>query len=171
MNKKNQTLWQILNGAILLDMQNGHLNWSFSELARTSSISRTTIYYYFGKTKIYLLQQAVDIFSRELSGDTHQRLEAWKNGRIVETLIESRMLVKNCPDLPSFYFFHRLKDTEIGKTIRNKENNFKKKILKFLPHISRHEVDSVFSVMLGIIFTAELSDENIQWLLQKILST
>jgi len=48
---KDDTFWKVLNTAIILDFNRGHLRWSMSELSRSSGITRSLIYYYFYKIR------------------------------------------------------------------------------------------------------------------------
>ena len=48
---KDETFWSVLYSAIELDFKRGHLRGTMSELSRMSNVTRSLIYYYFGKSK------------------------------------------------------------------------------------------------------------------------
>ena len=52
---KDETYWKILDAVIALEIRRGHQKWTISELSRLSGITRTLIYYYFGKSKLEIL--------------------------------------------------------------------------------------------------------------------
>lgn len=117
-NSKDQTYWSILNAAIALDIQKGHLNWTMSELARKSGIKRTLIYYYFGKEKIDILLEACHLFGKIYAGTSDSQKKFFQNNDFFEGLKYTKEILKECPALPVFYFTNRNQDNELSRLIK-----------------------------------------------------
>ena len=150
-SSKEEVYKAVLNAAVELDIQLGHLKWTYSLLARRSKISRSLIYYYFGKSKINILKEASLLFGQELSGVVEDRMKYWEEGQIENGLLKTRELFKNYPYLIPFYFLYRSKDNEIGELIRKYENEGHKKRRKFFPNISEAELKSLYAFHLGLV--------------------
>ena len=152
----------VLNAAIELDIQQGHLKWTYTTLARRSGISRTLIYYYFGKEKINILKEATLLFGEELAGIGDERMNAWKDGRIDIGLNKTRDLFKDYPYLIPFYFLYRTQENEIGETIRRYENEGYKKRKHFFPKLSDSELKVLFSFHLGLATFPNLEAKDVE---------
>lgn len=150
-HSKEDVYKAVLNAAIELDIQLGHLKWTYTLLSKKSQISRTLIYYYFGKEKINILKEACLLFGDEFSGQGEERMNAWKEGRIDIGLNKSRDLIKDYPYLLAFYFLYRTKENEIGELIRRSENEAYKKRKHFFPELSDKELRIMFSFHLGLV--------------------
>lgn len=155
---KNEIYWKILNAAIALDIKKGHLKWSITDIAAISKISRTLIYYYFGKSKENILLEAIKLFGQELSGHTVARTESWATGDLASTFCASRKLLAQVPCIRIFYFLRRDESTLLGNAILDFEKSFKQKIATFFPMLSADEVEGMFALFLGIVWAPELSD-------------
>jgi AcrR family transcriptional regulator len=167
---KNEIYWKILNAAIALDIKKGHLKWSITDIASISKISRTLIYYYFGKSKENILLEAIQLFGQELSGNTNSRTEAWLAGDLASTFCSSRKILLQVPGIRVFYFLRRNEPTVLGEAILNFEKNFKQKIATFFPLLSTEDVDGLFALFLGIVWSPELSDEAVHRSVGMIIS-
>jgi len=169
MNKKRQPnlekkdiYWQVLNAAIALDIKKGSLKWSMTDLSKLSKVSRTLIYYYFGKSKEGILLEAIDLFGQELSGSTPERIAAWKAGKIAATLLATRDLMNLSPSIRVFYHLNKEKESAVGIRIREFEKKLFKKICTFFPILKRSEQEGLFALILGIALTPSLSAEAIE---------
>ncbi|MEA9356035.1 TetR/AcrR family transcriptional regulator [Bacteriovorax sp. PP10] len=167
---KNEIYWKILNAAIALDIKKGHLKWSITNIATISKVSRTLIYYYFGKSKENILLEAIKLFGQELSGNTATRTTAWAAGDLASTFCASRALLARAPDIRVFYFLRRNEQTILGSAILDFEESFKQKISSFFPGLSHTEVDALFALFLGIVWAPELSDDAVMKSVSLILS-
>lgn len=159
---KKDIFWQVLNAAIALDIKRGSRKWSMTELSHDSKISRTLIYYYFGKSKENILLEAVHLFGQEFSGSTPERMDAWKQGQIAETLYATQTIFKHSPLARVFYTLNRDEKTVIGETIRDYEKKLRKKIALFFPSLNKHELEGVYAMIQGIALTPGLSLEDVQ---------
>ena len=148
--KKDRVFWSILNEAIYLEIKGGHLKWTYAELARRSGVSRSLIYYYFGKAKINLLKEACVLFGELMAGTNKEKMQYWKEGDYVQGIIEAKALFEVCPSLIPFYYLNRDKQNEIGELIRKYEKKGISKRKKFFPHLSDGEARLLFALQFGI---------------------
>ena len=159
LSAKDETYWNVLNAAIQLDFSRGHLRWTMSELSRVSKITRSLIYYYFGKSKEGLLAEAVKLIGEEFFGLNEGRLELWQQGRIADSVILTRHLLEKSPHMVAFYMVHRQADSEIGRSLRSLEVEYMKKLKRFFTKASEPSIEALFSLFLGLVFAPKLSDE------------
>ncbi len=158
---KEEVYKAVLNAAIELDIQQGHLKWTYTILARRSNISRTLIYYYFGKEKINILKEAVLLFGDEMAGNGEERMTAWKEGKISKGLIKSKELVKEYPYLLPFYFLYRDLQNDIGELIRRYEEEGNRKRELFFPQLSEQQRRIMFSFHVGLVFFPFIDNDDI----------
>jgi len=160
-SSKDEVFWKILNTAILLDFRKGHQQWTLSELSRSSGITRSLIYYYFGKSRAEILEEAVKVLGEEFFGLTPEKLTLWAKGKISDSVLLTRKAMESSPPLGAFYFVHRTRSTTIGASIRRLENQYFKKISQFFPDLSDDQVKAIFGLLFGLVFAPDLSDEAI----------
>ena len=86
--KKDEAFWKILNAAIELDYKKGHLKWTMTELSRRSGVTRSLIYYYFGRQKAAILKEAVKIVGEEFVGLNERRTTAMCGGGVALSVKE-----------------------------------------------------------------------------------
>jgi len=159
---KEEVYKAVLNAAIELDIQQGHLKWTYTILARRSKISRSLIYYYFGKEKINILKEACLLFGDEMAGNGEERMQAWKEGKISKGLIKSKELVKEYPYLLPFYFIYRTQENEIGELIRRFESEGEAKREQFFPNLSKQERRIMMSFHMGLVFFPFIDHDDIE---------
>src|SRR4051812_25454632 len=109
--KKDDAYWKILNAAIALDFRKGHQKWTLSELSRTTGITRSLIYYYFGKDRGSILNEAIRLLGEDFFGFTTAKLKLWSEGKVAEAVLTTRKAMEFSPALPAFYLAHRFKTT------------------------------------------------------------
>lgn len=157
-SKKEEIYWSVLNAAILLDFNRGHLRWSMSELSRTSKVTRSLIYYYFGKSKENILLEGVKMIGEEFFGLNPARMELWAKGKIAESVIESRRLLEKSPNMAAFYMVYRDDKTAFGDSVQSLEREYKQKLKKFFKG-SDSSMESIFGLFMGLVLAPALSDE------------
>lgn len=167
--EKDQTYWKVLSAAIELDFKKGHQKWTLSELSRKSKVTRSLIYYYFGRSKMSILDEAIKIIGDELVGLNDSRMTLWKQGRFVESLLEARFFHQKAPFISSFVMAHVRADNSIGERLREIEQSFISKIRSFFPQLSNPEVDAVYAIYWGAVF-CPIGDENSMMLVMKSLN-
>ena len=157
--EKDQTYWKVLSAAIELDFKKGHLKWTLSELSRKSKVTRSLIYYYFGRSKMSILDEAIKIIGDELVGLNQERMALWKQGKFVESLLEARFFHAKAPFISSFVLAHVRAQNSIGERLREIEGMFIEKIRNFFPNLSQPEVEAVYAIYWGAVF-CPIGDEN-----------
>ncbi len=155
---KDETFWAVLNAAIELEFVRGHQRWTMSELSRTSKITRSLIYYYFGKSKENILLEAVKLVGEELFGLSPQRLELWQKGLIAESVIQSRKLLEKAPHMSTFYMVHRNAETEIGASLRQLEKEQRQKLKRYFHDSSEPYLEALFGLLIGLVIAPKLPD-------------
>jgi hypothetical protein len=160
--KKDRVYWTILNEAIYLEIRGGHLKWTYAELARRSHVSRSLIYYYFGKDKMNLLKEACVLFGELLAGTNKEKMQYWSEGDFVQGIREAKELFKVCPSIIPFYYLHRDKKNEIGELIRSMEKKGIKKRKKFFPHLDDAQARLLFALQFGISSFPGVKDKDLE---------
>ena len=159
---RDQTFWKVLNAALDLDFRKGHLKWTMSELSRKSGITRSLIYYHFGRSKTAILQEAVRVIGEQLIGVDTERMEQWRTGDWTKALIRSRQLTHESPSLINFYFLHRSRPTEIGESLRALEGEYNKKLAVLFPHLDQIERQALFAFFWGVTFAPDVEQPAIE---------
>ena len=158
---KDEIYWKLLNTVIALDFRKGHQRWTMSELARASGVKRPLIYYYFGKSKIEILSEAVRLLGEEFFGLSKKRVSLWESGQISASVRQTRMIADRAPYLGAFYLAHREKDTRLGELIRKLEQDQFKKIKRFFPKKTDEEIKLIWGMLFGLVFSPHLSEATI----------
>lgn len=159
---KDETFWSVLNSAIELDFKRGHLRWTMSELSRMSKVTRSLIYYYFGKSKEAILLEAVKLIGEEFFGLNATRIDLWQKGQIADSVLQTRRLMEKCPHMGTFYMVHREEQTDIGASLRQLETEYKQKLKRFFAQAPDPALEATFGLFMGLVITPGLSDEAIR---------
>lgn len=161
-NKKDEIYWSVLNCALELEFKKGHLKWTMTELSRKSKITRSLIYYYFGRSKMSILEAAVNIIGEEFVGIDNQRQQLWLTGQFEKSLLEARQFYDKLPFLCAFYVNYRTKPNDIGKALLKLEQGFMKKMKKVAPKASPEQINTMFAVYFGIGFSPHVGEAEIK---------
>ena len=148
---KEEVYWKVLQAAIELDFKKGHQKWTISDVSRASGVTRSLIYYYFGRSRAALLEEAVKVIGSEVFGLTDERLEMWKKGRMLESALLSKQTAQQYPFLISFYFTHRFRQNAIGGAIRELEKKHYKKVSQFFSNVSEEQLHKQLAVLFGSV--------------------
>jgi AcrR family transcriptional regulator len=161
-SSKDETYWKILNCALDLEVKKGHLKWTLSELSRHSGVTRSLIYYYFGRSHQRILEDAVSIMGQELIGLNDSRSKMWKERRWHESLTLARHTYEKAPNMCLFYMSHRNKANSIGIKLKELEKSFIQKIKKFKPELSHEMCNTIFAIFFGITFSPHVNNGEIE---------
>ena len=164
-NKKDEAFWKVLSAAVELDFRKGHLKWTMTELSRRSGVTRSLVYYYFGRSKLSIVKSAVKIMGDEIVGMSERRLQMWREGRYLESLRESRQILEKAPYIGAFYLTCRSWPSELGETVRQMEKTLLKKIQYFIPGLGADEAKAVATIYFGMVFSPFSSDRVIDHIL------
>lgn len=167
---KDEVFWKVLNAALELDIKKGHLKWTFSDLSRRSGITRSLIYYYFGPSKVAILDAAILVIGEELVGLTPGRLQMWKDGLHIESMVEARSLFEKAPFIPIFIMIHQQAATPMGEALRKIETDFLNKIKAFHPTLQSDTIRAIYAIYFGCTFAPGVDRGAIQQVIRAIQS-
>lgn len=143
LSKKEQVYFKICDSVLLHELIKGHLKWSLSDISKHSGITRSLIYYYMGKEKEQILQEAIR-FMLELFFNTNIDKRLGVEGRMELVLTQIRQM----PHIFLYYVSERIKDTDYGVMIRDREEALFSYMEKEL-QVSREKVLKLFLMELG----------------------
>jgi AcrR family transcriptional regulator len=150
MKNKDATWWSVLRAAIELDIKRDHLKWRMSDLSRASGVSRSLIYYYFGRDRSAILSEAIRLFGEPLSGIAKNHMDLWDRKAYAEALFKARQILERIPQIFIFYLLHRNAESEIGELIRQFEKKGIQKRKKFFPSLDDQGARALYSLQMGI---------------------
>ncbi len=160
--KKDAFYWKTLNKAIELDFKKGHLKWSMSDLSRSSGVTRSLIYYYFGRSRMDIINEAVKLIGDDLLGLNSERIKLVQEKGMTCSILQSKEKLMMSPHLLSFYAHHRIRNTEIGKTLLNYEDSYFKKIKTLFPQKSFEEIELTWGIIFGLTVCPRIPLETIK---------
>jgi hypothetical protein len=166
MKDRDSTFWKVLNAALELDFRKGNLKWTMSELSRKSGITRSLIYYHFGRSKTAILNEAIVVIGEEIIATGPDRVALWREGKWAETVKLSREVASQAPHLCNFYLLHRDRPTDIGQNIRNLESAYIRKLQKLFPELPAAGIKALFAFFFGICFAPNVDDEAVKVAIQ-----
>lgn len=168
MADKGEIYNSILNASIELEVSQGHLKWSYSDLSRKSHVTRSLIYYYFGKSKMNILLEACRLFGDEIAGLGEEKMQAWERGDFSSGLKKTWKMVKRFPKILPFYYLNRNNESEISKVIADYEKAGKRKMKKFYPNLTSSQTQVIQSLQLGLLSENHLTDQDFQFIQKTI---
>jgi AcrR family transcriptional regulator len=128
-------------------------------------VHRTSIYYYFGKSKEAILQQALKTIGESFFGLTEDRLKFWEKNQISHAVQETRRMVTQAPHLVEFYFHWRRKPhSTIAKELQSLEERYFDKIKVFYPTLTHDQAKSLFGFFFGLSLAPHLTQADLDHL-------
>lgn len=162
-NEKDDVYWTLLNGALELEFKKGHLKWTLSDLARKTDITRSLIYYHFGRSKMDILRAAIQIIGKEFTGiDNPERASLWFQEDYKTSLLQARQIYDRMPHLCSFYLNHRKKDTQVGKALDDIESGFRARLKSAAPTATEAQINTLFAVYFGMAYSPLVGEDEIE---------
>jgi AcrR family transcriptional regulator len=144
--QSDDQFFKICNSVLKLEVSKGHLKWTLSDISREAQVTRSLIYYYLGKDKYSILEQArkymIDIFfsaGSEVGGDFAQRMKP----------ILSRL--NEMPYLFILFYLERGTSSDTDKMIIAAEEKLLDDLAKYYPMASRAELFKSYLLELGAI--------------------
>lgn len=150
MQDKEKVFFAVCSAILKMEVEKGHLAWTLSDISRHSGITRSLIYYYFGKEREVILKEAyrfiIDTF---FNPDPEQVKFVSVTDRMKEVLLK----IQKMPYL--FVLYHLKKDepSEIGEMLREGERITLKNLKIRYPHLTEPECYSLYLAELGAIAT------------------
>jgi AcrR family transcriptional regulator len=145
-NSKIEIFHKVCNSILKKELENGHLKWTHSEIARDSGVTRSLIYYYFGKEKHAILKVAYQ-FILESFFRIHPRSDKTLAERIKEVIHQ----IQQMPYLFVLYFLQKNVNTEFGLMISKAEKDFLKGLKSIYPELADHQILEIYLLELGAI--------------------
>lgn len=147
MQDKDKVYFSVCSAILKLEISKGHLKWSISDIARESAITRSLIYYYFGKEKKVILEEAYRFILELFFTPAAETRTGSVTVRMKKTLFNLGQM----PFLFVLYFLQKNSDSEIGQMLRKAESDLLKYMQNLLPHLSEDEVLEIYLKELGAI--------------------
>ncbi|MBT3584996.1 MAG: TetR/AcrR family transcriptional regulator [Halobacteriovoraceae bacterium] len=143
---KEEVYFKICNTVLRLEVSKGHQKWTLSDIAKYADVTRSLIYYYFGKEKKTIVEEAfrymLDLFFN-LNSDEHRGVAARMSNIIPK--------IKEMPYCFVLFFLERSKETEIGVIIRQKEKALLERLKSEYPDMDANQILRVYLMELGAI--------------------
>lgn len=143
---KEDVYFAVCNSILKMEVEKGHLKWTLSEISRESGITRSLIYYYFGKEKQKALEEASKFILSQFFN-----IERTKTMGIRERLRQVLLDVKKMPYLFVFYFLEKNNGGEIGHMIKEAERLLMANMTKEFPTLSETQILEIYLKELGAI--------------------
>lgn len=160
---KEDVYFAVCNAILKMEVEKGHLKWTLSEISRESGITRSLIYYYFGKEKPKALEEATKFIISQFFN-----IERTKSMGIRERLRQVLKDVRKMPYLFVFYFLEKNNGGEIGELIKGAEKLLLVAMKKEFPDLSDIEILEIYLKELGAI-TFQLPPEQVDSLFEKYI--
>lgn len=147
---------------LTLESQRGHLKWSISDVANSSKISRSLVYYHFGKTKKEILMNCLIEITEEFYGMTEDRAKV----SLLESLMLTHQMYKTNPVLATFYQKWRNFPSDIQNRFLDVECRYEKKLKKSFPKASQTQIKALHAVFHGLVTAPYIEQDGIRAALQ-----
>lgn len=153
---KEDIYFAVCNAILKMEVAKGHLKWTLTDISRESGITRSLIYYYFGKEKKSALQEAYKFVLSNFFN-----IERTKSMGIRERLKKVLEDVKKMPYLFVLYYLERNTGGEIGLMIREAEGMLLQALKKEFPKLNDNQILEIYLKELGAI-TFQLPPERVK---------
>jgi AcrR family transcriptional regulator len=169
----DSTALKLVRTIFRLEITRGHLKWSVAEVARSNRTSRATLYYYFGKSKKEILNNALTAICEEYFGLTAEREELAQKDFLASARI-TRSLVLQTPEFAVFYQLWRARPSELKDVLKGFEEKYQSKLAKMFPKSTKDQIIFAHSCLHGIMTAPFLSpaefDQSLRILIQRMRS-
>jgi AcrR family transcriptional regulator len=151
----------ILETMLSLEAAKGHMQWKISDLARAAKVSRSLIYYYFGRSKREIVETGVDIVAAEYFGLTQETVDLLRQRRGWETVLRTRERILSRPAFAVFYLRWRTFDSPLRTRLVKIEERYQRMLREAFPHLSMSRVVGLHGILYGIVTAPFLTTEAI----------
>lgn len=158
---KDKIYLNILRTVLRLEIQKGHLKWSLSEVSKISGVTRSLIYYYFGKNKHEIMQEATSYLGKEIFSLDMSPTSALPINERLKILTE---VLRDNPYLFLHFYINKCKDNETGENIRSIEDRFLVKLKGEFPNLSEEQRLLIYVIELGILAYQKADAHFIDWI-------
>ena len=156
LNSKEEVYFKICNAVLKLEVTKGSLGWKISDISKEADVTRSLIYYYFGKEKEIILKEAWGYMLEAIFClQTENPLGVRERMKIVLSQINKM------PYLFILFALEKNRDNEIGDLIRRGEKALLLKLESMYPTYSKDEVLKIYLLELGAVAHGNLDEERI----------
>lgn len=150
---KDETYYKICNAVLRLQVEKGDLKWRVSDIAKYSGVTRSLIYYYFGKEKEVIYEEAVR-FMLDFFLPSPDDVRVGIQARMMKII----GLLSEMPYMFVLYYLEKDQDSTVGELIREREEKVVQRIMKQL-NVSRNEALRLYFMELGSVAYKKLNVE------------
>lgn len=143
---KEEIYLAVCNAILKMEVAKGHLAWTLSDISRESNITRSLIYYYFGKEKEKVLEEAYKFIIANFFD-----IERTKTMGIRERLRQVLTDLKSMPYLLVLYYLEKHNNTEFGQMIHKAEGLLIKNMKNEFPNMTEQQLLEIYLKELGAI--------------------
>ena len=154
---KEEIYFSVCNTILKYELNKGHLAWTLSDISRDSGVTRSLIYYYFGKEKQIILEEAYKFIIMTFFNPSRENSVGIRE-RIKQLLVD----LKAMPYLFVLYYLQKNQDTYFGRMIRQSEELLLKSFKVDYPELTEAQVMEIYLMELGAIafhLSQEMADE------------
>ncbi len=166
--KIQKTRLTIAYQLLKLEIAKGHMKWKIADLARLSKVSRPLIYYHFGKTKMEILLNAIQVAAEDYYALVGPRSEYAKKGRFTESVLVTRKILLDNPWVATFSQKWRFEEGEISRKLEYFESCYRRKLHESFPHLTHPQILMLHSHLHGIVTAPFLTPEEIRDTLDRL---
>jgi AcrR family transcriptional regulator len=149
----------ILIKVISLEVNKGHLKWKVSDLARLCGVSRSLVYYHFGRTKGEILGHCLQMVAEDYYGLSTEDAPGLFDERLREVLIQTRRVHLRHPEIAAFYQRWRSQPSPLRDQLIKYEKRFQQKLRKTYPHLTNAQVIAIHGIFHGLITAPFMNDD------------
>ncbi len=155
-NTKDDTYFKICNAVTKLEVSKGHLAWRLSDIAKEANVTRSLIYYYFGKEKEVILEEAFRFML-----DLFFNLDRKDSVGVKERIKHVSAQIRSMPWIFILFYLQKDTDSEIGRLIRAAESKLLDIFESDFPDKTREELLKLYVLELGCVTFKTLAPEQI----------
>ena len=149
---------KIIPIVINLEIRKGHLKWSITNIAMLAGVSRSLVYYYFGKTKQEILANAL----RELVNDFYGLTDEKLNLPLVDSLKSSHASYKLNPSYATFFQRWRLTESFLAAIFIEVEQRYEQRLHLIFPKADANQLKALHGLFHGIVTAPYLDPLSIE---------
>lgn len=143
---KEEIYFSVCNAILKMEVAKGHLKWTLSDISRESKVTRSLIYYYFGKEKNVVLEEAYKFVISYIFN-----IEKTKVVGIRERLQDILRDIRSMPYLFVLYYLEKNEGTQFGKMIQEAEALLIKAMRREFPDLDENQILEIYLKELGAI--------------------
>ena len=158
MKKDEKLKTSIMRMVIHLDCTKGHLRWSINDIARAAKVSRSLVYYYFGKTKSEILLNCLSDAVNEFYG----LISTTREVSVISALIRTYTIYKQNPDYAVFFQKWRHKPSDVQKILLDAEMRFEQKLRSQFQLASEDQIKGLHALFHGLATAPYLEESSLR---------